>query len=196
MTFILPDLPYATDALEPTIGQQTLEIHHGKHHQSYLTKVNDGLKEAGRKVESLEEIFLNKDDALLNAAAQSWNHEFYWNSMSPNGGGKPEGTLLEAICKSFGNYEDFCKAFSAKAAGQFGSGWAWLVLHNGSVEVIATGNAENPQMQDKTPLMTIDVWEHAYYLDFQNKRPDYISAFLDKLVNWEFAQANYDKAVS
>ena len=190
MSFSLNPLPYPSDALAPHIGQQTMDIHHGKHHQSYIDKVNKGLESNGRKVASLEEIFLNKDDSLKNAAAQAWNHEFFWNSMSPDGGGKPEGDVLDAICKAFGNYDDFRKAFKAKAAGQFGSGWAWLALNEGKLEVLATGNADNPQMQGKQPLLTLDVWEHAYYLDYQNRRPDFIDTFLDHLVNWEFVAEN------
>ena len=190
MSFSLNPLPYASDALAPHIGQQTMDTHHGKHHQSYIDKVNKGLESNGRKVASLEEIFLNKDDSLKNAAAQAWNHEFFWCSMSPDGGGKPEGDVLDAICKAFGNYDDFRKAFKAKAAGQFGSGWAWLVLNEGKLEVLATGNADNPQMQGKQPLLTLDVWEHAYYLDYQNRRPDFIDTFLDHLVNWEFVAEN------
>ena len=199
MSFVLPELPYAKDALEPHIGAKTLEIHHGKHHQAYITNLNNLLKGSPLELKSLEEIILDaaKDPAkagIFNNAAQVWNHTFYWHSMKPQGGGKPAGELAKKIDTDFGSYEKFVEEFKAAGATQFGSGWAWLVLDKGKLKVTKTGNADLPLAHGQTALLTMDVWEHAYYLDFQNRRPDYISTFLDKLVNWEFAAQNLKHA--
>ena len=199
MSFVLPELPYVKDALEPHIGAKTLEIHHGKHHQAYVTNLNNLLKDSPLALQSLEEIILAsaKDTTkagIFNNSAQVWNHTFYWHSMKPNGGGKPTGELAKKIDADFGSYDKFVEEFKAAGATQFGSGWAWLVLDNGKLKVTKTGNADLPLAHGQTALLTMDVWEHAYYLDYQNRRPDYISTFLDKLVNWEFAAENLKRA--
>lgn len=195
MTFKLPDLPYAGDALEPHISAETLSFHHGKHHNAYVTKLNDALPGSGFEGKSLEDIILaTAGDAskagVFNNAAQIWNHTFFWHSMKPAGGGAPTGELAEKIDQAFGSLDNFKKEFANAAATQFGSGWAWLVEENGELKIVKTGNAETPITNGQKPLLTIDVWEHAYYLDFQNKRPDYISTFLKSLVNWDFAAQN------
>lgn len=193
MPFTLPDLPYAANALEPHVSAETFSFHHGKHHNAYITKLNDAIKDTPLAEKSLEEIIMEsaKDKGgLFNNAAQTWNHTFFWNSMKPNGGGKPSGKLAEMIDSSFGSFDAFVEKFKNAAATQFGSGWAWLVEDNGKLEVMATANADLPMVHGKKALLTIDVWEHAYYLDYQNRRPDFVSAFLDHLVNWEFAEKN------
>lgn len=196
MAIELPDLPFAQDALEPHISANTLSFHHGKHHNAYVTNLNKMIAGTDLEGKSLEEIVLtvNGDASkcgVFNNAAQVWNHTFYWNSMSPNGGGKPSGKIGAAIDRDFGSYEEFTKAFKGAGGTQFGSGWAWLVSNNGKLEVRKTPNAETPLTEKGiTPLMTMDVWEHAYYLDFQNSRPGYMNAFLEHLVNWDFAEAN------
>jgi len=199
MAFTLPDLPYASDALAPHITAETLGFHHGKHHKAYVDKANaaiEGTDYAGLSLEeAIQKSWDEKNAGLFNNVGQIWNHTFYWNSMSPNGGGKPTGAIAEAIDASFGSYDNFVKEFSAAGAGQFGSGWAWLVKAGDKLEVRKTLNAETPLTEaGVTPLLTMDVWEHAYYLDFQNRRPDYISAFLENLVNWDFANANLANA--
>jgi Fe-Mn family superoxide dismutase len=195
MSITLPDLPFAQDALEPHISANTLSFHHGKHHAAYVANLNNMIKDTDLEGKSLEDIIkaVAGDPAkagIFNNAAQVWNHTFYWNSMSPNGGGKPGGKIGAAIERDFGSYEEFSKAFTTAGGTQFGSGWAWLVSNNGTLEVRKTPNAETPLTDDVTPLMTMDVWEHAYYLDFQNARPGYMNAFLAHLVNWDFAEAN------
>ena len=199
--FELPPLPYAQDALEPTVSAKTLSFHHGKHHKAYIDKTNELARKAGMENKTLLQIIkaaAGKDDkegkTLFNNAAQAWNHSFYWHSMTPGGGGKPTGKLAAAIDKDFGSFEAFAKEFSEAATTQFGSGWAWLVVDGGKLKVMKTGNAETPIAKGKTPLITIDVWEHAYYLDYQNKRPDYIKAWLEKVVNWSFAAENFTSA--
>lgn len=198
MAISLPDLPYGKADLAPHISEQTLEFHYGKHHQAYVDKTNTAI--AGTKLEdaSLEEIVRHADgtdQGLFNNAAQVWNHTFYWKSMKPQGGGAPTGAIAEAIDKTFGGYESFKEAFADAGATQFGSGWAWLVAKDGELEVCKTLNAETPLTDTScTPLLTMDVWEHAYYLDYQNKRPAYIDAFLDNLVNWDFANENLSNA--
>lgn len=196
MTFTLPALPYDKNALEPHMSANTFSYHYDKHHQAYVTNLNkliEGTEFAGA---DLEDIIKKSSGGIFNNAAQVWNHTFFWHSLSPNGGGKPTGDLAAKIDQDFGGFDAFKDAFSQAAATQFGSGWAWLVLDNGTLKVLKTANAETPITQEGvTPLLTIDVWEHAYYLDFQNKRPDYIAAFLDKLANWEFAAENFAKAV-
>lgn len=194
MAITLPDLPYAKGDLAPHISSETLDFHYGKHHKAYVDKTNaaiDGTDLANASLVDIVRASDGKDQGLFNNAAQVWNHTFYWNSMSPNGGGAPTGDIAAAINDSFGSYDDFKKAFADAGAGQFGSGWAWLVAKGGKLEVRKTLNAETPLTDTScTPLLTMDVWEHAYYLDYQNKRPDYIGSFLDNLVNWDFANAN------
>lgn len=196
MAFTLPELPYAKDALSPHISAETLEFHHGKHHNTYVTNLNNFVsKDASLAGKSLEDLVRTSSGPLFNNAAQVWNHTFYWHSMKPNGGGKPTGAIAAKIDADFGSYDKFVELFSQAGATQFGSGWAWLVLKNGKLEITKTGNAETPLTQaGVTPLLTMDVWEHAYYLDFQNRRPDYIKSFLEHLVNWDFANANLAKA--
>ena len=193
-----PDLPYPIDALEPNVSARTLEFHHGKHHKAYVDKLNAAIKGTNYETQSLEAIIESAHDAgdagVFNNAAQSWNHTFLWHSMSPVGGGEPTGVLADAINKKFGGFDKFRDAFKQAAMGQFGSGWAWLVRTSDGVEIMTTGNADTPIVHGRTPLITLDVWEHAYYLDFQNQRDAYIDAFLDALVNWEFAAANYRAA--
>ncbi len=199
MAITLPDLPYARDALAPHISPDTLDFHHGKHHKAYVDKANELVKGTPLEGEALETIvraaWADQNAALFNNAAQIWNHTFYWRSMKPGGGGRPSGKLAEAIERDFGSFEKFAEAFKAAGAGQFGSGWAWLVAKDGKLDVRKTPNAETPLTEDGvTPLLTMDVWEHAYYLDFQNRRPDYMGAFLEHLVNWDFAAENFAKA--
>ena len=187
----LPNLPYANDALEPHISAETIEFHYGKHHATYVAKLNGML--AGTEFESatLEEMIMGASGGIFNNAAQIWNHSFYWNCLSPDGGGTPELGLDEAIDRDFGNFEAFKDQFAASAVGNFGSGWTWLVKNSaGNLEIVNTDDAENPMKQEHLPLLTCDVWEHAYYIDYRNKRPDYIAAFW-QLVNWEFVAANY-----
>jgi superoxide dismutase, Fe-Mn family len=198
MAIELPKLPYALDALEPHISKRTLEFHHGKHHKAYVDKTNELIANTDLANKSLEEIVRaaagQKDKAtLFNNAGQAWNHNFLWNSMSPKGG-KPTGALAEGIEKDLGGFATFAENFKKAAVGQFGSGWAWLTFANGKLEISATGNADTPLVHGKTPLLTLDVWEHAYYLDYQNRRPDYVSTFLEKIVNWDFAASNLQKA--
>jgi len=193
--FSLPQLPYAKDALQPVISANTLEFHHGKHHNSYVVKLNKLVENTDFANQSLEAIIYathGKADkaGVFNNAAQVWNHSFYWHSMQHGGGGKPTGVLAQKIDAAFGSYEKFREAFVAAATSQFGSGWAWLVQDGDTLKIVKTGNAEVPFTAGATPLITIDVWEHAYYLDFQNRRPDYANAYLDKLVNWDFAASN------
>lgn len=195
MAFELPPLPYAQDALEPHITANTLSFHHGKHHNTYVTNLNNLVKDSDLAGKSLEDIIkaVAGDAAkagVFNNAAQVWNHTFYWNSMKPNGGGKPTGDLAAKIDADFGSYDKFVEEFKAAATTQFGSGWAWLVLDGGKLKVTKTANADTPLAHGQTALLTIDVWEHAYYLDFQNRRPDYITTFLESLVNWDFVAAN------
>lgn len=198
MSFTLMDLPYARDALAPHMSENTLNYHYGKHHQAYVNKLNGMVEGKKYASMSLEDVVRASRDAgdtgIFNNSAQVVNHDFLWQSLAPNGGGQPEGDVKDAINESFGGYDDFRKAFADAAAGQFGSGWAWLVADGGKLAVVTTGNANNPMLDGQTPLMTLDVWEHAYYLDYQNDRPGFIDTFLDHLVNWEFASANLAKA--
>lgn len=199
MTIQLPELPYAKDALAPHISAQTLEFHHDKHHAAYVTNANKLIAGTELAEASLEEIVkVAAGDAskkgLFNNAGQVWNHTFYWHSLSPNGGGAPTGDIADAIKADFGSYEAFTEQFAATAVGQFGSGWAWLVLDGGKLKLEGTSNADTPLVHGKTPLLTADVWEHAYYLDYQNRRPDYVKTFLTHLVNWDFANANLKAA--
>jgi Fe-Mn family superoxide dismutase len=191
MAFSLMPLPYALDALEPHLTRENLELHHGKHHQTYVTNLNqfvaDGKAPAGK---TLAEIVLASEGPVFNNAAQVWNHDFLWNSMKPRGGGRPAGALAAAIDRDFGSYDAFRKEFTAAALGQFGSGWAWLVIQNGKLAVAKTGNADLPMKHGQKALLTLDVWEHAYYPTYRNLRAKYIEVFLDQLVNWEFAAAH------
>jgi len=189
MPFVLPDLPYAKDALAPHLSAETLEFHHDKHHAAYVNNLNKLLEGKPEAELSLEEVIMRSDGGVFNNAAQVYNHTFYWNCMRPNGGGRPTGDLAAAIDRDFGSYERFREAFAAAATTQFGSGWAWLVLADGKLAVTKTGNADLPLKHGQTPLLTIDVWEHAYYIDYRNARPKYIDTFLDHLVNWDFVAA-------
>jgi Fe-Mn family superoxide dismutase len=194
MAVSLPPLPYERDALAPHISRDTLDYHYGKHHQKYVDVTNEMI--AGTEHENADLLDIvkaseNSDQKLFNNSAQVWNHDFYWNSMKPNGGGKPSGKIAQMIDDSFGSYDKFREEFTAAGATQFGSGWAWLVEKDGKLEVRKTLNAETPVTEaGAKPLLTMDVWEHAYYLDYQNGRPNYINAFLDELVNWDFAEKN------
>ncbi|MEY4841010.1 MAG: hypothetical protein RLZZ374_1918 [Cyanobacteriota bacterium] len=195
MAHTLPALPYGPDALEPHISRQTLEFHHGKHHAGYVTNLNNLVAGTELEAKSLEDtITAVAGDAskagVFNNAAQVWNHSFYWQCIKPGGGGSPTGALADKIAADFGGFDKFVEAFKAAGATQFGSGWAWLVLDGGTLKVTKTANADLPLAHGQTALLTMDVWEHAYYLDYQNRRPDYMTTFLDKLVNWDFVAAN------
>jgi Fe-Mn family superoxide dismutase len=194
-SFELPPLPYAEDALAPVISARTISFHYGKHHRAYVDNLNGLVKNTPYEKMSLEEVVKASvaapgQTAIFNNAAQVWNHTFYWNSMKPGGGGKPAGEIGRRIDKDFGGYETFRKEFVGAALGQFGSGWAWLATDGKSLKVVKTPNAENPITQGLKPLLTIDVWEHAYYLDYQNRRKDFVEASLDRVVNWAFAEKN------
>jgi len=188
----LPELPYAKNALEPHISAETLEYHHDKHHATYVNNLNNLVPGTEFEGKSLEEIITSAPaGGVFNNAAQVWNHTFYWNCLSPNGGGEPTGAMADAINKAFGSFTDFKEKFSTSAATNFGSGWTWLVKNSdGSVEIANTSNAGCPLTDGKTPLLTCDVWEHAYYIDYRNLRPKYVEAFWN-LVNWEFVAQNY-----
>jgi len=190
MAFELPPLPYAIDALAPHISQETLEYHYGKHHQTYVTNLNNLTADTPDADASLEDIIQKAEGGLFNNAAQVWNHTFYWNSMTPDGGGAPTGEVADKINSAFGSYDKFREDFAKAATTQFGSGWAWLVDNGGSLEIMQTSNADLPLKHSAKALLTIDVWEHAYYIDFRNARPNYINTFLDSLVNWDFVAAN------
>jgi len=195
MAFELPSLPYADTALEPYYSAKTFSFHHGKHHKAYVDNLNKLLPGSPFENSSLEEIILVvAGDAtkagFFNNAAQVWNHTFFWNCMKPGGGGAPSGALATKIDAAFGSYEKFAEQFKAAAVGRFGSGWAWLVLDGDQLKIISTPNAETPMTGGKKALLTVDVWEHAYYLDFQNRRPDFVQTFLDQLVNWDFVAEN------
>ena len=191
MAHELPALPYAKDALQPHISAETLEYHYGKHHNAYVTNLNNLIKGTDFETLSLEDIVLKSSGGIFNNAAQVWNHTFYWNCLSPNGGGEPAGALAAAINAKFGSFAAFKEEFSKCAVGTFGSSWAWLVKNaDGSVELMSTSNAGTPMTSGKTALLTCDVWEHAYYIDYRNLRPKYVEAFWN-LVNWEFAAAQY-----
>ena len=194
MAFELPPLPYPADALQPYMSAETFSYHHGKHHAAYVANLNKLIEGTELANKSLEEIikttFGDPDKVgIFNNAAQVWNHTFFWESMKPGGGGTPTGPIADKINADLGGYDKFVEAFKTAAATQFGSGWAWLVLDNGTLKVTKTPNAENPLVHGQVPLLTLDVWEHAYYLDYQNRRPDYISAYLEHLVNWDAANA-------
>ncbi|MEZ5321079.1 MAG: Fe-Mn family superoxide dismutase [Microthrixaceae bacterium] len=190
MAIELPALPYAMDALAPHISQETLEYHYGKHHQAYVTTLNTLIEGTDAAQKSLEDIVRGAEGKVFNNAAQVWNHTFYWNSMSPNGGGEPTGDLAELIQTAFGGLDGFKTQFAEAGATQFGSGWAWLVQTSAGLEIVKTPNAETPITGNAKPLLTMDVWEHAYYIDYRNARPKYIGTFLDSLINWDFAAKN------
>ncbi|MCK0538233.1 superoxide dismutase [Alcanivorax quisquiliarum] len=191
MAFELPALPYAKDALAPHMSAETLEFHHGKHHQTYVTKLNELVAGTDKEGQSLEEIIKSAGPGpLFNNAAQVWNHTFFWNSLSPNGGGEPSGALAEAINAKWGSFDKFKEAFTNSAIANFGSGWTWLVKTGEELEIVNTSNAETPITEGKTPLLTVDVWEHAYYIDYRNARPKYLDGFW-ALANWEFAAKNF-----
>ncbi len=195
MAIILPELPYAEDALAPVISARTLGVHHGKHHKAYVEKTNAMINGTDLAEADLETIIKKsvgdgEKTGLFNNAAQVWNHSFYWLCLRPGGGGAPDGEVAEKIETDLGGYEKFAKALKAAGAAQFGSGWAWLVLRNNKLEIIKTSNADTPIAHGLRPLLTVDVWEHAYYLDYENRRPDYLGAVIDKLINWDFVNAN------
>ena len=194
MAITLPYLPYPTNALEPHISARTLEFHHDKHHKAYVDNANKLIEGTDLAQLDLEAIIKKvAGDAskagVFNNAAQVWNHSFYWNCMKPGGGGAPTGDIAQKINADFGSYEKFVEEFKNAGVTQFGSGWAWLVLADGKLKIVKTPNAENPMVQGMKPLLVVDVWEHAYYLDFQNRRPDYLTTFVDKLISWDFVNS-------
>jgi len=192
MAFELPALPYAQDALEPHISAETLSFHYGKHHATYVAKLNGLVEGTDMADKTLEEVVKTSSGGVFNNAAQIWNHTFYWNSLSPNGGGEPTGALGDAISAKWGSFDDFKAAFNDKAVNNFGSSWTWLVkTADGSLDIVNTSNAGTPITEEGvTPLMTVDLWEHAYYIDYRNVRPNYLGGFWS-LINWEFASANF-----
>lgn len=199
MAFELPPLPYPSNALEPYTSARTLEFHHGKHHQTYVTTLNKLVEGSPMERMSLEELIkaTYKDESkagVFNNAAQVWNHTFFWNCMKPNGGGAPKGDIAQAIERDLGGIAKFDEEFKKAAVGQFGSGWAWLVIDKGKLKITHTQNGVDPLPLGQTALLTCDVWEHAYYLDYQNRRPDFVQALLDHLVNWDFVAQNLAKA--
>jgi Fe-Mn family superoxide dismutase len=198
MSFSLPDLPYAHDALQPYFSKETLEYHHDKHHATYVTNANNLLAESGLAGKSLETIVVEsygKNVPLFNNAAQHYNHSEYWKSMKPNGGGKVPGALEKALVDSFGSVDKAKAELVQAGTTQFGSGWAWLAVKDGKIVVLKTGNADNPLVQGAKPILTVDVWEHTYYIDYRNRRPDYLKAFVDNLVNWDYVAEQYTAAV-
>ncbi|HEY3290406.1 MAG TPA: superoxide dismutase [Anaerolineae bacterium] len=195
MAHVLPALPYTENALEPFYSARTISFHYGKHHKAYVDNLNKLVAGTDLDDKPLEDIIkATANDAskvgVFNNAAQIWNHTFFWHGMKPGGGGKPTGALAQRIDQAFGSYEKFAEQFKAAAVGRFGSGWAWLIEDAGTLKIISTPNADNPLAHGQKALLTVDVWEHAYYLDFQNRRPDFVQTFLDKLVNWDFVAKN------
>ena len=191
MSFELPSLPYANDALAPYMSAETLDFHHGKHHQTYVTNLNNLIKDTDLQNSSLEEIVIksSKDSSMagiFNNAGQHWNHILFWQCMKPNGGGSIPSELEKKLNEDFGSVDKFKEAFIQAGTTQFGSGWAWLAVNNGKLVVTKSANASNPLVDGMKPILGCDVWEHSYYIDYRNKRPDYLKAFLDSLVNWEF----------
>lgn len=190
--FVLPKLEYAMDALAPAMSQETLQYHYGKHHQNYINTLNTLIQGTQYEAETLREIIKTSQGAIFNNASQSYNHAFFWKCLSPNGGGAPTGVLLEAIVKKWGSFEGFREQFSAMAASNFGSGWTWLVKKlDGELDIYNTSNAGSPLTEHYKPILTLDVWEHAYYIDYRNARAEFIKAFFEKLVNWDFAQRRF-----
>jgi len=197
MAFTLPDLPYPHDALQPYFSKETLEYHHDKHHAAYVTNGNKLLEGSGLEGKSLEDIIAaahDKNVPLFNNVAQHYNHSEYWKSMKPNGGGNVPGTLEKALIDAFGSVDKAKEDLVAAGTAQFGSGWAWLAVKDGKIVVLKTGNAENPLTLGAKPVLTVDVWEHTYYIDYRNRRPDYLKAFVDHLVNWEYVAERYEAA--
>ncbi len=199
MPFSLPTLPYTDDALEPVYSARTISFHHGKHNKAYVDNLNKLIAGTDWESKTLEEIIQasasdSAKTGIFNNSAQVWNHTFFWHCMKPGGGGKPQGQIATMLDASFGSYETFAEQFKANAVGRFGSGWGWLVLDGGVLKLVSTPNAETPMTKGQVALLTVDVWEHAYYLDYQNRRPDFVQAFLDKLVNWDFVAENLAKA--
>ena len=190
MAFTLPSLPFSRSALEPIISAETLEFHYGKHHQAYVNNLNALVEGKPEAKMPLDELIMKAEGGVFNNAAQVWNHTFYWNCLKPGGGGEPSGALAEAIDRDFGSFDAFKEEFSGAAANLFGSGWAWLVLDDGKLKIAQTSNADLPMKHGQTALLTIDVWEHAYYIDYRNARPKYIEAVLDNLINWDFVEQN------
>jgi Fe-Mn family superoxide dismutase len=191
--FDLPALPYAYDALEPVISKETLQLHHDKHHKKYIDTMNQMLEKENVHAASLEDVVKHSSGKLFNNAGQAWNHNFYWHSLSPKGG-KPSETMLKHINAGWGSWDKFAKALAEAAINQFGSGWAWLVNRNGKLDIIATSNAETPMANGIPCLLTIDVWEHAYYVDYRNQREKYVEAVINERLNWEFAEKNFSAA--
>ena len=201
MAFTLPSLPYAHDALEPHIDKQTMEIHHGKHHQAYIDNLNKAIAGTENENKSLEELVASAgkiSPAVRNNGGGHWNHSFFWKVLGPNAGGEPTGKLADAIKSTFGSFEEFKEKFAAAGATRFGSGWAWLIVKDGKLEITSTPNQDNPLMDvaevKGTPVLGIDVWEHAYYLKYQNRRPEYLKAFWN-VVNWDAVTKNYEAAI-
>jgi len=192
MEHTLPPLPYAMDALAPHLSKETFEFHYGKHHQAYVTNLNNLIKGTEFESLSLEDIVKKSSGGVFNNAAQIWNHTFFWNSMKPQGGGEPSGALADAIKKAFGDFAKFKEQFAAAGTGRFGSGWAWLIATDGKLEITSTPNQDTPVMEGKTPILGLDVWEHAYYLKYQNRRPDYIAAWWN-VVNWPEVAKRFGK---
>jgi superoxide dismutase, Fe-Mn family len=192
MAHTLPPLPYAQDALAPHLSKETFEYHHGKHHQAYVTNLNNLIPGTEFETLSLEDIIKKSSGGIYNNAAQIWNHTFFWNCMKPQGGGAPKGKLADAINAKFGSYDAFKEAFTKSAVGNFGSGWTFLVKKaDGSVDIVNMGPAGTPLTTGDTALLTVDVWEHAYYIDYRNARPKFVEVFLSSLVNWDFAEKNF-----
>jgi Fe-Mn family superoxide dismutase len=194
MSISLPNLPFPRNSLEPFLSAKTLEFHHDKHHNGYVQNANKLIAGTDYEKMNAEEIIRKtagdiSTASIFNNVSQAWNHAFYWQCLKPKGGGKPSRTIDQKIKQDFGSYENFVEEFKAAGSTQFGSGWAWLVIDNDRLEVMKTANADSPVAQGMKPLLTIDVWEHAYYLDYQNRRPDYINTFIDKLINWEFVNS-------
>jgi Fe-Mn family superoxide dismutase len=197
MSFTLPELPYAYDALQPYMSKETLEFHHDKHHQAYVTNGNNLMKGTEFENQSVEDVVRNsfgKNAGVFNNAGQHYNHIHFWKWMKPNGGGKLPGALEKAVLDSFGSVEKMQEDFIQAGTTQFGSGWAWLAVKNGKVEVMKTPNGENPLVHGASPLLGVDVWEHSYYIDYRNRRPDYLKAFVNNLVNWEYVAELYGAA--
>ncbi len=196
--FELPELPFGKEEFNPHFSAETFDYHHGKHHNAYVTNLNKMLESNQEMMdEDLEKIIhmsKNSNAAIFNNAAQIWNHSFFWHSIKPNGGGKPEGDMLDQIEKDFGSYENFETEFKQAAMTQFGSGWAWLVYHDNKLQIVKTANADTPITDKMHPILNCDVWEHAYYIDYRNKRPDYVSAFIDHMINWDFAEMHLNRA--
>lgn len=192
MSFELPSLPYAIDALEPYVSAKTLELHHGRHHQAYVDKLNKAIEGTSMEKSDLETLVQTQTGGIFNNAAQTWNHSFYWLCMKPDGGGSPRGALAEAIERDIGSLNDFKQQMAEAATSEFGSGWAWLVVGaDGKLHILSTTDAHSPISQFQAPLLTLDMWEHAYYVDYHNEKDKYVGAYLDHLLNWEFAQENF-----